>query len=127
MLRPVFTHDKRAYTRGIRSYSIICSMNLITPDLYRTEQFTRWFDSLKDHVAKKAVRTRLTRMASGNFGDCKKIGNISEARVNVGPGYRIYFTIKGRQIILLLAGGNKSTQAEDIRLAQSLAAMDIEL
>ena len=67
------------------------------------------------------------RMASGHFGDCKKIGNISEARVNVGPGYRIYFTIKGRQILLLLAGGDKSTQAKDIKLAQDLARMDVEL
>ena len=102
-------------------------MNLRTPDLYRTERFNRWFDSLKDHVAKMAIRTRLTRIASGNFGDCKKIGNISEAKINVGQGYRIYFTIKGRQVILLLAGGTKNTQSEDIKLAQSLAKMDIEL
>lgn len=102
-------------------------MNIKRPDLYRTEQFNKWFNNLKDHVAKSAIRIRLTRMASGHFGDCKKIGNISEARVNVGPGYRIYFTIKGRQILLLLAGGDKSTQAKDIKLAQDLARMDVEL
>lgn len=56
-------------------------MNIKRPDLYRTEQFNKWFNNLKDHVAKSAIRTRLTRMASGHFGDCKKIGNISEARV----------------------------------------------
>lgn len=81
---------------------------------------------LRDAVALRAIRARETRIAAGLWGDVKRIGKISELRVDVGPGYRIYFTIRGTEVILLLLGGNKRTQQADIAKAQSMADMDIE-
>ena len=91
-----------------------------------TEEYSTWKAGRRDAVALRAIRARETRIAAGLWGDVKRIGKISELRVDVGPGYRIYFTIRGTEVILLLLGGNKRTQQADIAKAQSMADMDIE-
>ncbi len=90
--------------------------------IYTTEQFDAWFDGLRDERGKAAVRVRLRRAEEGNFGDCEPVGEgVSEMRIHYGPGYRVYFRRAGIEIVILLAGGDKSTQAKDIRKALKLA------
>ena len=102
-------------------------MILRTPDIYTTSQFDKWYNSIKDRVAKRAINVRITRLGMKLFGDCKRISqDVSELRINVGPGYRIYFTKKGNKVILLLVGGDKSSQEKDIKLAKELAKEDID-
>ena len=80
-------------------------------------------DSLRDDRAKAKIAARIDRMASGNQGDVEAVGaGVSELRIDYGPGYRVYFTRRGLTLILLLCGGDKSTQAKDIRIAKALAA-----
>jgi len=86
-----------------------------------TNYFSKWLKSLKDIKAKIAIARRIERMQIGNFGDVKSVGNkISELRVPTGPGYRIYFTKYKREIIILLIGGDKSTQSKDIKKANEI-------
>jgi putative addiction module killer protein len=88
-----------------------------------TETFQAWFLSLRDVVGRTAVARRIDRLVLGNFGDTKSIGGgLSELRVDVGPGYRVYFTVRGRQIVVVLAGGDKSTQQRDIMVAKAALA-----
>jgi putative addiction module killer protein len=88
----------------------------------KTELFGRWLDSLRDLRARARVQARLERLAGGNPGDVKPVGGgVSEMRINYGPGYRVYFTQRGRDLVVLLAGGDKNTQAADIRTAVRLA------
>ena len=83
--------------------------------------FDEWFDSLRDQRMQVAVDARLTRVRAGNFGDCKSVGGgVFELRIALGPGRRVYYGLHGRQIIVLLGGGDKSSQAHDIRRAQQL-------
>lgn len=90
--------------------------------LQETPVFSRWLKGLKDLQARAAIVLRLRHVASGHLGDAKSIGGgVSELRWHIGPGYRVYFCRRGDQIILLLAGGDKSTQARDIARAQQLA------
>lgn len=90
--------------------------------LAETAVFSRWLGDLKDHRAKAAIVFRLRQVAAGHWGDVKSVGGgVSELRWHIGPGYRVYFTRRGAQIVLLLAGGDKSTQAKDIAKAQKLA------
>lgn len=87
-----------------------------------TEVFDAWFDSLKDRQAVLRIEVRIDRAELGNFGDVKPVGEgVSEMRIDFGPGYRVYFVQRGMEIIILLAGGNKSTQAKDIKTALELA------
>jgi len=80
--------------------------------------FQEWLDSLRDMSARVSILRRLDRLASGNFGDCKACGNsVSELRINVGQGYRVYYSRMDKVIILLLCGGDKSTQRKDIETA----------
>ena len=89
--------------------------------LLRTDEFTAWLRGLKDIKAKAVIFNRLDRATKGNFGDSKPLaGGVSEMRVDVGPGYRIYYTRRGELIYLLLVGGDKSTQARDIQQAKAL-------
>ena len=89
--------------------------------LQRTDEFKVWLDDLADPVGKEAIAQRTVRMKSGLMGDTKALGGkIAEARVNVGPGYRIYYTKRGRDIILLLCGGDKGSQAADIKRAREI-------
>ena len=86
--------------------------------LRRTERFARWLDDLRD----VSGRARIERLAAGNPGDVAPVGEgVSELRIDVGPGYRVYFTRRGRAVIILLAGGSKHTQAADIKTALQLA------
>jgi len=84
-----------------------------------TEQFSKWLRKLKDRKAKAAIIKRIELIEfTGNLGDHKPVGdNISELRFFVGPGYRVYYTIRNGQIVLLLAGGDKSSQSRDIKAA----------
>lgn len=92
-------------------------------ELKQTETFQRWHIRLKDVRIRALIASRLDRLAFGNAGDVKPIGRgISELRIDYGPGYRIYFRKRGNTIIILLCGGDKSTQAKDIKTAKRLAA-----
>ena len=91
-------------------------------EIHTTEVFDKWTAKLKDRQASMAIALRLARVASGNFGDTKIIGDgVSELRIFVGPGYRIYYTIRNNEIVILLCGGDKSTQQNDIKQAKELA------
>ncbi|MBI2877392.1 MAG: type II toxin-antitoxin system RelE/ParE family toxin [Candidatus Tectomicrobia bacterium] len=81
--------------------------------------FSDWLESLKDDQARGNIRARINRVRLGNFGDCKSVGEgVSELRIDFGPGYRVYFGQEGTKIVILLCGGDKSSQAGDIRKAQ---------
>ena len=87
----------------------------------KSTHFEKWMDSLKDLKGKIAIARRIERMCHGNFGDVKSVGdNVSELRIKVGPGYRVYFTKYEEKLIVLLVGGDKSTQPKDIRRAKAL-------
>jgi len=91
-------------------------------EVRKTDAFAEWLDRLRDIQARARVQARIERLAAGNPGDVEPIGEgVSELRINYGPGYRVYFKQRGRQIIILLAGGDKSTQAKDIKDALLLA------
>jgi putative addiction module killer protein len=91
-------------------------------ELRKTAVFARWLDGLRDIRARARIQARLDRLAEGNPGDVKRVGEgVSELRIDYGPGYRVYFKARGREVIILLAGGDKSTQAKDIKVALRLA------
>jgi len=91
-------------------------------EIRETNVFTAWFKSLRDVNAKARILTRIRRLSLGNPGDTKSVGHgVSELRVDYGPGYRIYFAHRGATVVILLAGGNKGTQRQDIALARELA------
>lgn len=88
----------------------------------QTETFSRWLDGLADVRARARVQVRIERLAGGNAGDVKPVGEgISELRLDYGPGYRVYFTKRGDELLILLAGGSKRSQAADIKTALRLA------
>lgn len=88
----------------------------------QTAEFADWLDDLKDRIAAKKVAQRIVRLQSGLFGDVKPVGQgVSELRIDYGPGYRVYFQQRGPVLILLLVGGDKSTQRRDIARAMILA------
>lgn len=87
----------------------------------QTDTFLKWLKKLKDVKGKVFILRRVERMKSGNFGDYKSLGDeISELRIPTGPGYRVYYTKRGDEIIVLLVGGDKSTQSDDIAKAKHL-------
>ena len=91
-------------------------------EIRKTEVFAEWLDALPDIRARARVQARIERLALGNPGDVRPVGEgVSELRVDYGPGYRVYFKQRGREVVVLLAGGNKSSQARDIRTALRLA------
>ena len=91
-------------------------------ELRKTAVFARWLDGLRDLRARARIQARLDRLADGNPGDVKPVGEgVSELRIDHGPGYRVYFKAQGRAVIILLAGGDKRTQAGDVRTALRLA------
>lgn len=90
--------------------------------IYTTEVFDKWFSKLKDQQAKKRIQVRIDRVEDGNFGDSEPIGEgVSELRFFFGSGYRVYYCQQGQSVVILLAGGDKSTQSKDIKLALQLA------
>ena len=92
-------------------------------EVSQTKLYMKWYSRLKDRVAKVRIAVRIRRMQSGNVGDAKPVGDgVFELRFNFGPGYRVYYTERGDEIIILLAGGDKSTQQSDIEAAKRLAA-----
>ncbi|PCJ24465.1 MAG: hypothetical protein COA96_09465 [SAR86 cluster bacterium] len=91
-------------------------------EITQTEVFAKWFSSLKDRSAYKAIASRLIRAATGNLGDVSPVGEgVSEMRIFVGKGYRVYFINEGHKIVVLLNGGDKSTQRKDIKRAKDIA------
>lgn len=91
-------------------------------EVYKTEEFTRWFKGLRDRQARARIQARIDRLEQGHFGDAQSVGDgVSELRLFHGPGYRIYFTRRSLVIVILLTGGDKSSQAKDIAKAKSLA------
>jgi putative addiction module killer protein len=91
-------------------------------EIRQTRQFRDWLDGLRDMVAVKAIRRRIARVQVGLLGDVKPIGGgVHELRVDHGPGYRVYFARRGETLILLLCGGDKSSQPRDIAKAIALA------
>ncbi|MDP2803729.1 MAG: type II toxin-antitoxin system RelE/ParE family toxin [Phreatobacter sp.] len=88
----------------------------------QTAIFASWFRSLRDQTVRARIMVRIDRLALGNPGDVAPVGEgVSELRVHAGPGYRIYFTRRGEEIVILLCGGDKSSQARDIEAARRLA------
>jgi len=91
-------------------------------EVRKTDIFARWLDSLRDLRGRARILARLERLAGGNPGDVQPVGEgVSEMRIDTGPGYRVYFLRRGMKLIILLAGGDKSTQGSDIHKARLLA------
>lgn len=90
----------------------------------RVEQsstFSAWYENLRDQRAQGIIAGRIVRLREGNFGQAKLLGGgLSEIKINYGPGYRLYYTLRGEKIVLLLCGGDKSSQAHDIKRARAL-------
>lgn len=91
-------------------------------EIRKTETYAQWIDSLRDLQARARVQVRIERLAAGNPGDVRAVGEgVSELRIDYGPGYRVYFTKRGREVVILLAGGDKTTQSADIKVALRLS------
>lgn len=92
-------------------------------EVRQTEAFEAWIDGLADQRAMERIAIRIARLRSGLLGDVKPVGaGVSELRINYGPGYRVYFVQRGRVLVILLCGGDKSSQRRDIARAQAMAA-----
>ena len=90
--------------------------------LIQTDRYRRWFSALRDDRAQARINIRLRRIELGVLGDCKPVGEgVSELRIDYGPDYRVYFVQRGYEVIILLAGGDKASQAADIKSALKLA------
>jgi putative addiction module killer protein len=101
------------YPAGYNAYVI---------EIRKTAHFAKWIDGLKDILGRARIQARIERLAMGNPGDVKPVGEgVSEMRIDHGPGYRVYYIKRERTTIILLAGGDKSTKAKDIKTAIRLA------
>ena len=86
--------------------------------IYTTETFDVWYAGLRDRQGARRIQARIDRVSDGNFGDCEPVGEgVSEMRIHFGPGYRVYFARRGSDVVILLAGGDKSSQGKDIKAA----------
>jgi putative addiction module killer protein len=92
----------------------------------RTSEFDHWLKKLRDSQIVARILTRVKRLAEGNPGDNRYLGEVSEMRIDYGPGYRVYFKDTGKEIVILLCGGDKTTQEADIARARELAKMPLE-
>ena len=91
-------------------------------EIRQTEEYSQWFNSLRDRQARARLDVRIRRLSLGNPGDVRPVGEgVSELRIDYGPGYRVYFVQRGQTLVILLAGGDKQTQDKDIKKAQKLA------
>ena len=90
-------------------------------EVRKTDEFVEWFDALRDRAAKARIQVRIDRMERGNLGDAKFFDGIGELRIDYGSGYRVYFIKRDNVIVILLCGGDKSSQQKDIRKAQLMA------
>ena len=103
--------------------SLFVNYSLHMPMILQTSQFAEWIGTLRDRKARGAIAKRIVRLQSGLDGDVKNIGEgVMEARIHFGPGYRLYCVKRGSELIVLLCGGDKSTQNRDIAVAKRLAA-----
>ena len=92
-------------------------------EIRQTDEFAAWLGGLRDQRGRAKIAARVRRLAMGNPGDVAPVGEgLSELRIHFGPGYRVYFVQQGAALIMLLAGGDKSTQDRDIKVAKALAA-----
>jgi putative addiction module killer protein len=92
-------------------------------ELRKTPEFERWLDGLRDLQGRARIQRRLHRLRQGHLGDNKHVGEaVLELRIHAGPGYRVYVTRRGTAVVIVLAGGDKSSQEKDIRFAQKLAS-----
>ena len=92
-------------------------------EVVQSDGFLRWLTRLRDKRAQAQILIRIDRVGEGNFGDHGSVGGgVSELRVNVGQGYRIYYTIRQQRVVILLCGGDKASQQRDIRRAQQIAS-----
>ena len=92
-------------------------------EVRRSSVYIKWLKNLRDHGARVRILARVDRLAAGNSGDSRFLGDISELRIDYGPGYRVYFKDTGKEIIILLCGGDKSTQQADIEKARKIAQL----
>lgn len=91
-------------------------------EVRKTEVFAKWIDELQDIRVRARILVRIERLSAGNPGDVKSIGEgVSEMRIDYGPGYRVYYKQQGHKVVILLAGGDKQSQAKDIKTALGLA------
>jgi putative addiction module killer protein len=91
-------------------------------EVLRSASFDRWLGNLKDRRAVARILVRIDRLALGNPGDVRSVGGgVSELKIDYGPGYRVYFAQRGQTLVLLLCGGDKSTQSADIDRAKRIA------
>jgi putative addiction module killer protein len=91
-------------------------------EIRKTEAFAKWIDDIQDIRARARILVRIERLSAGNPGDVKPVGEgVSELRIDYGPGYRVYYKEQGRKVIILLAGGDKHSQARDIKTSLRLA------
>lgn len=92
-------------------------------EIRETETYSRWFERLRDRQAKARINIRIRRLSMGNPGEVKAVGEgVSELKLTYGPGYRVYFIQVGQEFVVLLAGGDKSSQSDDIAMAKKLAS-----
>jgi len=84
-----------------------------------TEPYTQWEKKLEDRTARARIRARIGRLRLGHFGDSKRVGEVFELRIHVGPGYRVYYGRRGEAVVILLCGGDKGSQARDIERAEA--------
>ena len=103
-------------------YIRVYTMNML--EILQTDEFTKWMKRLRDTDAKALINVRIRRISlTGNFGDVKPVGDgVYELRIDYGPGYRVYYSQRGSEIVLLLIGGDKSSQQKDIDKAKRLNA-----
>ena len=102
--------------------SLFVNYNSHMIEVRKTATFTKWFKSLKDRRAKARIQVRIDRLEMGHFGDVEPVGEgVSELRIFYGPGYRVYFVQKGAVVVILLSGGEKSSQQADIAKAKEIA------
>jgi putative addiction module killer protein len=91
-------------------------------EIRQTEVYSQWFNKLRDRQARARIDMRIRRLSLGNPGDVKPVGDgVSELRIDYGPGYRVYFVRRRQTLVILLAGGDKNTQDQDIKMARELA------
>ncbi len=104
----------RLYSLGYNGEAVV--------EIRQTDVYAQWFDGLRDRQARARIDVRIRRLSLGNPGDVKPVGEgVSELRIDYGPGYRVYLVHRGETLVILLAGGDKNTQARDIRTALDLA------
>lgn len=104
------------------AHSYPLGYNIVVIEIRQTEVYADWFANLRDRQARARIDVRIRRLSLGNLGDVRPVGGgVSELRIDYGPGYRVYFVQRGAALVILLAGGDKRTQDQDIQTALELA------